>query len=80
MTYADGRVMLDADSHLMELPDFLTSHADPGLRERIPPVSFSSGGKLLERLEHFSTSRRHDAAEVDEQIALGARLLTGPKS
>src|SRR3954451_7554857 len=79
MTYADGRVMLDADSHVMELPDFLSAHADPGMRDRIPPVSFASGGKLMERLEHFSASRRHDVPEVDAQVALGDRLLTGPK-
>ena len=40
--------MLDADSHVMELPDFLSAHADPGLRDRIPPVNFDSGGKLVE--------------------------------
>ncbi|MFT3853762.1 MAG: hypothetical protein QM733_13630 [Ilumatobacteraceae bacterium] len=43
--------MLDADSHIMELPDFLSAHADPGMRDRIPPVGFASGGKLMERLE-----------------------------
>jgi uncharacterized protein len=79
MTYADGRVMLDADSHVMELPDFLSAHADPGMRGRIPPVSFASGGKLMERLEHFSATRCHDERAVEEQVALGSRLLTGPK-
>lgn len=28
MPYATGRTFLDADSHLMELPDFLTANAD----------------------------------------------------
>ena len=36
MTYAGDRVMLDADSHVMELPDFLSAHADPGLRDVHP--------------------------------------------
>ncbi len=27
MTYAQGRVINDADSHIMELPDFLTARA-----------------------------------------------------
>ena len=50
MPYAEGRTFLDADSHLMELPDFLRDHADPGLRDRLPPISFASGGKLGDAL------------------------------
>jgi predicted TIM-barrel fold metal-dependent hydrolase len=79
MTYADGRVMLDADSHVMELPDFLTAHADPGMRDLLPPVSFDSGGKLGKRLATYAEQRRHEPALVDEQVALGDRLLTGAK-
>ena len=48
--------MLDADSHLMELPDFLSSHADARMADRLPPVSFSSGGKLGQRLMVHPTS------------------------
>ena len=79
MTYADGRLILDADSHIMELPDFLSAHADPGVRDRIPPVNFDSGGKLSKRLAAYSASRRHEPSVVDEQLELGDRLLTGPK-
>ncbi len=79
MTYADGRVMLDADSHVMELPDFLSAHADPGLRDRIPAVNFDSGGNLSKRLASYSSSRRHEAEVVDEQVGLGDQLLTGAK-
>ena len=35
MTYANGRRLLDADSHIMELPNFLSAHADPGVRDRV---------------------------------------------
>ena len=79
MTYADGRVMLDADSHVMELPDFLSAHADPGMRDRIPAVNFASGGNLSKRLASYSSSRRHEPEVVDEQIGLGDQLLTGAK-
>jgi predicted TIM-barrel fold metal-dependent hydrolase len=79
MTYADGRLMLDADSHVMELPDFLSAHADPGMRDRIPPVNFDSGGKLSKRLAAYGASRHHEPSVVDEQIGLGDRLLTGAK-
>src|SRR5262245_965260 len=33
MTYAGGRTLLDADSHVMELPGFLRDHADPADRD-----------------------------------------------
>ena len=29
MPYADGRAILDADSHLMELPGFLEPYMEP---------------------------------------------------
>ena len=46
MPYAEGRTFFDADSHVMELPGFLRDHADPGVREQLPELSFASGGKL----------------------------------
>jgi uncharacterized protein len=79
MTYADGRTMLDADSHVMELPDFLAAHADPGLRDRIPAVNFDAGGKLSKRLATYGATRRHEPEVVDELVALGGQLLTGAK-
>ena len=33
MSYAESRTIQDADSHIMELPDFLVAHADPHMRE-----------------------------------------------
>ena len=41
MAYApDNRPMYDADSHIMELPDFLQKYADP------EPARRHSGGEL----------------------------------
>ena len=43
MTYAPAhRAFYDADSHIMELPDFLRDYADPELRDQIPPVNYSA--------------------------------------
>ncbi len=43
MTYAPaGRAIYDADSHIMELPDFLKKYADPALRDDIPEVSYAA--------------------------------------
>ena len=42
MAYApDNRALYDADSHIMELPDFLKKFADPDLREELPEVQLS---------------------------------------
>ena len=38
MAYAKGRTFFDADSHVMELPDFLTQYADPAYRDRVPQI------------------------------------------
>jgi hypothetical protein len=35
MSYATGRTIHDADSHVMETPDWLVPYADPGIRERL---------------------------------------------
>jgi predicted TIM-barrel fold metal-dependent hydrolase len=43
---ATGRVVHDADAHLMETPDWLRDHADPAVRDRIPPLSYPSGNEL----------------------------------
>ena len=79
MPYAEGRTFLDADSHLMELPDFLRDHADPGLRDRLPPISFSSGGKLGDALERLGRTKEHPAERVAELVGLGDHLISGPK-
>ena len=35
MPYIEGRLVHDADAHIMEPPDWLRDHADPSLRDRI---------------------------------------------
>lgn len=79
MPYAQGRTYLDADSHLMELPDFLRNHADPKLRDRIPAISFGSGGKMGDALQRLQADGGHDDRRVSELVALGDQLIAGPK-
>ena len=43
MSYApDHRPYYDADSHIMELPDFLRAYADPEIRDEIPLVDYTA--------------------------------------
>jgi uncharacterized protein len=41
-----GRVVHDADAHIMETPTWLREHADPGIRDRIQPLRYPGGNEL----------------------------------
>ena len=79
MAYAEGRIFLDADSHIMELPDFLRDYADPSIRDRVPRLSLSGGGNLRDALETMGESGAHAPETVEELLALGDGLIAGPK-
>ena len=44
MTYAQGRIFNDADSHIMELPNFLKAYAEPAMRDRMPAIPVPTVG------------------------------------
>ncbi len=82
MSYAGDRVLYDADSHLMELPDFFERYGDPGVRDRLPGLTLAAdqGSKLQHVLDTIMAGgRRHGDAHRDELRGLGADLLRGPK-
>jgi predicted TIM-barrel fold metal-dependent hydrolase len=74
MSYAQGRTFRDADSHIMELPDFLTAHADPDMRERLPRIHVDAP-RLQQGLRDAAERRSHPP----ELVALGDQLIAGPK-
>src|ERR1700710_696965 len=79
MTYAQ-RSMYDADSHIMELPDFLQKYADPAIRDAVPAVSYSASIVTDEEVAVImAKGARHSDTHIADQIALGDRLLEKSK-
>jgi predicted TIM-barrel fold metal-dependent hydrolase len=78
MSYAQGRVFNDADSHIMELPDFLKAHADPDMRERLPQIRVDAP-RLQQGIADAVQRRAQPPERVAELIALGDQLIAGPK-
>ena len=75
MPYAEGRTFYDADSHVMELPEWLGSYADPGFRDRMPTFSLASSGTRA-RVEEMIARGRSRAGVESERAAHEAELLT----
>jgi predicted TIM-barrel fold metal-dependent hydrolase len=77
MTYAGPRTIFDADSHLMELPDFLTAHADPSVRAQMPEMGSLATGQF-NPAAHIG-KRGHDPETLERLVALGDQITRGPK-
>lgn len=61
MTYAGGRTVLDADSHIMELPGWLEEYADPSERELIRPLYLGAAGAGADQAVAAAQARKDDA-------------------
>ena len=81
MAYAPAdRPFYDADSHIMELPDFITAYADPSIRDEIPEVSYSASIVTDEEVaEIVGQGGRHSAEHVAAQLAMGDELIARSK-
>src|SRR5205823_5093716 len=82
MPYAEGRVVHDADSHVVETPDWLVPYADPDLRDRLAPL-FVAAVKPGEetyidqlRCRHADPAERAKA-EVEQARAMAAEVSAG---
>src|SRR3954451_21616645 len=62
MPYVEGRVVHDADAHIMETPNWLRDHADPAVRDRIEPLHYTSGNELRQTGDPEEQLRDIDAA------------------
>jgi uncharacterized protein len=66
MPYSSGRVVHDADAHIMEPPTWLRDHADPSIRDRIEPLRYSSGNEL--RQTGDPDEQQHDLEAAFDRI------------
>ncbi|MEO9223793.1 MAG: amidohydrolase family protein [Acidimicrobiales bacterium] len=67
MPYANGRLIHDADAHLMETPTWLCDHADPSVRDRIEPLRYPGGNELKQTGD--VTEQQHDLSRAFERLA-----------
>ena len=72
MPYAEGRTFYDADSHLMELSNWLLEYADPDIRDRLRPLYLGGAGILADQAIAEAEARRGNAAAAE---ALEANLM-----
>ncbi len=81
MSYApDNRPYYDADSHIMELPNFIIDYADEEYKDKIPPVNYNASLVTDEEVEAIvNNNGRHTEAHVAAQIALGDALVAESK-
>jgi predicted TIM-barrel fold metal-dependent hydrolase len=76
MAYAQGRVIYDADSHIMESLDWLPSYADKAIRERLISMRLEAGGSGAAKAIEKALARQQDAAATAE---IAANVVEGPK-
>ena len=77
MTYSGERLIFDSDSHLMELPDFLSAHASSKIKKRLPDFRELLTGQFDPDSHAGKTG--HDPENVKKMLALGDNLTKGPK-
>ena len=79
MGNATNRTYLDADSHIMELPDFLTSNAPQSQLALVPRVPVEGGARSSDGFELALQTGAQPPDKVQEMVALGNQLISGPK-
>ena len=79
MAYANGRTYFDADSHLMERPNFLRDYAAAGVRDRLAPLNGGVQDKVGDEFQDIVSRQGHTPERVRDMMDLGDGLISGPK-
>ena len=81
MVYAPSdRDFYDADSHVMELPNFLKAYADPDVRDEVWSVRYTASLVTDEEVAQImAQGGRHTPEHVRAQIELGDKLIESSK-
>src|SRR5262244_1344117 len=72
MPYAEGRTIHDADSHVVETPDWLVPWADPAVREHMHPLYLS---RVKPGEETFIDELRRRHADPAERPRFEAEIM-----
>src|SRR5262245_43004877 len=72
MPYAEGRIIHDADSHVVETPDWLVPWADPAVREHMHPLYLS---RVKPGEETFIDELRRRHADPAERPQAEAEIM-----
>src|SRR6516225_4014083 len=62
MPYSQGRLVHDADAHIMETPTWLRDHAEAGFRDRLPVLRYPGGNELRQTGDPAGQQRDLEAA------------------
>jgi uncharacterized protein len=66
MPYVEGRVVHDADAHLMETPTWLRDHAESRYRDELPVLTYPGGNEL--RQTGDPEAQLHDLSAAFERL------------
>jgi len=70
MPYATGRVIHDADAHVMETPDWLVPFADPEIRPRVPQLYLATTkpgeDRLIDKFARMHADPAYRARDAEE--------------
>jgi len=73
MTYVKDRRVIDADSHLMEWPGFLTDYAPAAIRSDLPVIAGGSSGFQTKAYERSVEARAALVALGDDLVRKGPK-------